>query len=254
MLNKFLHYIVLVFITVPLFAQDSITYTDSLAMLQDTVFETAPPKMAVNSPVYSKRSFKTDFKEKYSDADFKYETKAVTKTWWDRFLEWLDSLFGNKSGNASNVNWVDLFLYTVAFLVMGGVIYLIVRSVLNKESIWIFGRSRKKIHVQDAEAENIHVMDFKQLVEDTKATGNYRLALRYYYLWLLKKLSAREIIDWHWDKTNSDYLYEIKDNNLRKNFEYLSYVYDHSWYGDFPIDETAFVKAERSFKKTINTL
>ncbi|TRW27433.1 DUF4129 domain-containing protein [Flavobacterium zepuense] len=208
-------------------------------------------------PLTQKRSFKDGFKSKYNGPEFTYVVKAKAKFMWDRFLEWLawliDAIFGGGE-KTKNSGWVAVLIRVLAFAVIGFVVYIIVRSIMNKEGLWIFGRSRKNIGVQDADVENIHEMDFNALIEDTKANGNYKLAVRYYYLWLLKKLSAREIIDWHWDKTNMDYLYEIKDNALRADFEYLSYVYDHSWYGDFPVDGPAFAKAEKAFKKTFNTL
>lgn len=261
-MNKYIIYILLFCISLPALSQ---VKTDTIVSEGTTETFTDPPPVAdakdenppeaVAAPVYANRTFKPGYKDNYHGPEFEYETKALKKTQWDRFKEWLSSLFGSKkSADKNSIDWVDIIIKTIAIIVIGFVIYLIARSVIDKEGMWIFGRSRKKITVSEAQAENIHEMNFKELIEDTKAAGNYRLALRYYYLWLLKTLSYHEIIDWHWDKTNSDYLYEIKDNALRKDFEYLSYVYDHSWYGDFPIDENAFAKAERSFKKTLNTL
>lgn len=207
--------------------------------------------------VYKDRKFAKNFKDKYTDSDFTYETKTQAKSQWDRFLEWLyrliDDIFsvGNKTQKTSAFTIV---MRIIAVLIIGLAIYMIVRALLNKEGMWIFGRSRKNISVQDINEEDLHQMDFNKLTESTKKDGDFKLAIRYYYLWLLKKLSDNEIIDWHWDKTNSDYLYEIKNSSLKKDFEYLSYVYDYSWYGDFPIDEAAFLKAEKAFKKTLNTL
>jgi len=235
------------------------TLTDPAAMaeevLPDTIEQSDPPEVVYAEPVYTSRSFKPDFKKKYEDEDFVYVEKEAKKSLWQRFIDWLFS-GSSKKQNRANYTWLGYLFRIAAFIIIGVVVYLIVRMILNKQGMWIFGRSRGKIgpDIEDDIAVNIHETDFKQLIEDTKATGNYRLALRYYYLWVLKMLSYREIIAWDRDKTNSDYLYEIKDNGLRRDFEYLSYVYDHSWYGDFPIDERAFAKAERSFKKTLNTL
>lgn len=253
-MNKFLTYIVLFHI--PLFATAQTTVADTVTQTPVEVFREAPDAQQADGatatePIYTNRSFESNFKEKYNDPDFDYRPKPVQKSFWDILGEWILILLG---GSGIAFGWVGILIKTVAFIAIAFIIYLIVRSVLNKESMWIFGRARKKVITEDAEAENIHEMDFSRLIDETKTAGNYRLALRYYYLWVLKQLSLREIIDWNWDKTNTDYLYEIKDGKLRKDFEYLSYVYDYSWYGDFPVDEKAFAKAERSFKKTLNTL
>ncbi len=233
----------------PLTVPASITQ-DSIIMLPA---HAAEPE---NTLYYKERKFDEGFQDNYSGSDFEYE-KTVPKSDWDRFKEWLirflNRLFSS-SGDAPEANWLVILIRILAFAAIGLVVYFIVRAILNKESLWIFGRANKKIAAHDLAEENIHEMDFATLVTDTTRSGNYRLAVRYYYLWLLKKLSNRELIQWHWDKTNSDYLYEINDKGLKKDFEYLSYVYDHSWYGGFPVDEKAFQKAEKAFQKTLNTL
>lgn len=213
--------------------------------------------VADTTVVYAQREFRDNFKESYTDDDFEYEPKTQAKNAWDRILEAINDFFRKLfgTGNKSESSGIGTFLtYLVAGTVVIFAVYMIARAILDKESAWIFGKSRKNIAVQDIDGENIHEMNFPVLVEDTIATGNYRLAIRYYYLWLLKELSEREIIEWHYDKTNSDYAYEIKKESLKKQFEYLSYVYDYSWYGEFPISENAFAKVRKAFRETLNTL
>ncbi|MEL1244094.1 DUF4129 domain-containing protein [Flavobacterium sp. DGU11] len=227
------------------------------ATTQDSIMAPVVTAQAAETVYYKDRKFDKGLKEKYSDREFQYETKTVAKSQWERFWEWVGRVidrifnFGDKTQKADGFT---IFIRILAFGVIGLAVYLIARAILNKEGYWIFGRGNKKIAAFDISDENIHEMDFRKLVDETKQTGDYKLTVRYYFLWVLKKLSNREIIDWHWDKTNSDYLYEIRDNKLKKDFEYLSYVYDYSWYGDFPLDEKAFEKAEKAFQKTLNTL
>ncbi len=247
-MNKLFFYILIAFAPVQLSAQE--TVTDSISTVTFVPVDAAT--------VYTPRNFEPGFKERYTGNDFVYERKAVAKSGWERFKEWLanvlDEIFSFGDG-AQRTPTYAFIIRIAGIIILLMVVYFIVSAILGKEAnLWIFGRSRKNIAVQDIHQENIHQMNFAQLVEETKQNKNYRLGIRYYYLWLLKKLSNREIIDWHWDKTNTDYLYEIKDASLRKDFEYLSYVYDYSWYGEFDIDETAFRKAEKAFIKTINSL
>ena len=60
------------------------------------------------------------------------------------------------------------------------------------------------------------------LISEAESNNNYRLAIRYYYLWLLKGLSEKEIIDYDPEKTNSDYQYEIKTPEISEQFAYTS--------------------------------
>lgn len=226
----------------------------------DIVITEAPPPAAeypvqLQDTAYAQREFKPDVKSRYSGTDFDYNIRPRAKTSWDRFWEavgrFLEDLFTVSEGGAKTS---VIIVRIVLGVVVLGVIYLIVMSLIGKKGLWIFSKSHKNISAQDITEEDIRQMNFGEMINETKEQGNYRLAIRYYYLWLLKRLTNREIIEWHWDKTNNDYLYEIKNTILKQDFEYLSYIYEYSWYGDFPIDEAAFGKAEKAFQKTLNTL
>jgi len=246
-------YILLIILVIGSFAARAQADTVYAPLVEEVEFKTT----ALDTLFYNDTKFDRDFQEKYSGSDFKYEEKVVAVSQWDRFWDWVARFirdiftFGDASKAASAL---VIIVRVVAVLIILFITYLIVRSILNKESMWIFGKRSRKISVQDVTEQDIHVMDFDKLITETRHSGNYRLAVRYYYLWLLKKLSVKDVIDWHFDKTNSDYLYEIKDANLKRDFEYLSYLYDYSWYGEFPLDEAAFAKAENAFHKTFNTL
>ncbi len=211
------------------------------------------PLVPAEQPRYTTRKFKEGYKGKYSGRDFNYEEEPVSQSLWSRFLEWLSRVLSGSNDDGST-SAAGIIWYIVAVVIILMVAYFIAWAIMGKESKWIFGRGRRNIEVYDTDAENIHEMDFATLIEQTRREGNYRLAVRYYYLWLLKKLSFREIIEWHTDKTNTDYYYEIKDPALRDDFKYLSYVYDHSWYGEFQIDNSDYAQAERAFQKTLNKL
>jgi len=247
------------------FAQDEMyadsVYPDTVTYIEEVVLEEQArikpnTDAPAEKPVYTNRSFKKGYKENYTGSKFEYTEKPRTESLWDRFWAWVWRLINGyyNSNEDGSVSGFGMLFYIGAVLFVLLAAYFIARAVMKKDGVWIFGKSRKNISVYDADDENIHEMDFSTLIAQTRQAGNYRLGIRYYYLWLLKKLSYREIIIWHTDKTNSDYQYEIKDPALKREFEYLSYVYDHSWYGEFPIDEAAFSKAEKAFLKTINTL
>mgnify|MGYP006155083877 FL=1 len=67
-------------------------------------------------------------------------------------------------------------------------------------------------------------------------------------------MSAKQLIEWDVEKTNSDYLYEIKNTSIKSQFEYVSYLYNYIWYGEFELDEVTFVKAKKAFDNLINSL
>ncbi|WP_146185125.1 DUF4129 domain-containing protein [Flavobacterium pallidum] len=196
-----------------------------------------------------------DLKKKYNSDEFIYETRSKKKNAWERFLEWLREVFGGNDGNGKSKSVLNLFMKILAGAIILFVIFLIVKAVMNKEGKWIFGkRSDKSILRYDDLEKDLQSVDFEKLIRDTKISGEKRLMIRYYYLWLLKKMSAQGYIEWDTEKTNSDYLNELKHADFRTNFEYLSYLYNYIWYGEFDIDEKALATAAAAFEKTIKSI
>lgn len=231
--------------------------TDSLATGTKKVVHYTEKDIKIDQESIPSVHFDNNFKSKYKSNEFTYEFESTSKSWWDRFVEWLEQLFkdifGLSSGVSSTaVDWTINILATVIILL---VIYLIVKSILNEEGQWVFGKSTTKKIISHEDIErNLRYIDFEKLIKDTLKSGDNRLAIRYYYLWILKKMSEKSIIDWNQEKTNSDYLYEIKSDVLRKDFEYVSYLYNYIWYGEFEIDNATFEHALQALEKTLKSI
>jgi uncharacterized protein DUF4129 len=196
-----------------------------------------------------------DLKKKYDSGEFVYEVRSKKKNAWDRFLEWLREIFGSNDGNNNSGNGLNLFLNITAGLIILFVIFLIAKAIMNKEGKWIFGKSSDRNILRYDEIEkDLQSVDFEKLIRETQISGEKRLMIRYYYLWLLKKMSAQGYIEWDPEKTNSDYLDELKQADFKTDFEYLSYLYNYIWYGEFDLDEQALFKAAQAFEKTIKSM
>jgi hypothetical protein len=233
---------------------------------QDTIVREEPPKIAavkytekdikIDSAAVEPVHFTKNFKKKYTDSDFVYEYKAPEKSAWDHFKEWLASLLQNllSSTEQGSLSLVNILINSIAVLVIILVIYFIVKSLINKEGQWIFGKNSNKRNVNYSDIEkNIHLLDFEKLIKESIQAGEKRAAIRYYYLWLLKVMAQNRYIEWDIEKTNSDYLYELQRPDHKEDFTYLSYLYNYIWYGEFEIDENMFKKAENRFKNSIKT-
>lgn len=199
-----------------------------------------------------------NLKDKYVGEEFIYERSVETSGWWTKFKKWLSDFFRdlfdlNSDVQASKIADTALTIFYVAVFLL--VIFFIVKAIINKEGNWVFGKSSDKniIPIKDIE-NNIHAADFKTLISDAENSRNFRLAIRFYYLWLLKSLSAAEIIVYDVEKTNSDYYYEIANEDLKKQYSYTSYLYNYIWYGEFEIDQNQFDKAKSAFAQFLNTI
>lgn len=240
-------------VSVPVWSQDSLAVAKT-----QTVKYTEKDIYVDKEPILFKPKFTSNFKQKYKSSEFQYEVKVAEKSTWNRFKEWLaywfKKIFGLSSMDTSS-KYLEYTLKTIAALIVIYVIYLIVKIILNKEGKWIFGKSTtRKIYTDEEIEKNLIYVDFEKLVQETLKNGDNRLAIRYYYLWVLKRLAEKNIIDWHTEKTNSDYLYEIQSTDLRTDFQYLSYLYNYIWYGEFEMNEETFSNAKKAFEKTLKSI
>lgn len=219
----------------------------SLLWAQDTIVERDSSQLDVTY-------FKENFKENYSGDDFNYtinDTGGVNliQRVLRSFFGWLRDVFG------FDIDFIDY--QTLEYIVYGllGVIvlYLLIKFLLQNPVSSVFKTEDKAIDGFTYVEENIEQIDFDKLINKALKEANYRLATRYMYLKSLKSLANKKTIEWHFDKTNSDYLNEIKDSKLKALFKRISYIYDYVWYGEFPIDEDSFNKNKDDFNQLIKT-
>lgn len=203
------------------------------------------------------KKFEPNFQDKYADSEFIYEKVKEIKdpSAWDKFLnaiiEFLARFFTSSSSSTS-FSWLTLIFKIVAILVICFVVYLIVKIIIKQDGNFFFGKKNKSLLVSDFNEDNIHAINFSDSITNAKSSKQYRLAIRYYYLWVLKSYTDKKIIEWDIEKTNRDYSNEIASQITKNQFQYLSYLYDYIWYGEFSIDDIEFTKAETHFLKAIN--
>jgi len=113
----------------------------------------------------------------------------------------------------------------------------------------VFSNESKTIDSIHFTEETLSVTNFDKLIKKALKNNNYRLATRYEYLKSLQQLSQKEIIKWNYDKTNSEYLNEIKNKTTKDLFKKASYIYDYVWYGEFFINKDHFNQNQLVFNQ-----
>lgn len=192
--------------------------------------------------------FKENIKERYSDSDFNYDINDtggvnLIQGIFRKLFRWLGELFGIE------IDFIDYqtLEYIVYSLLALGSVYLLIKFLLQSPIQSVFKTEEQTIEKFQYVEEDITEVNFDSLIKKALKDNNYRLATRYLYLASLKKLTRKNIIDWHYDKTNNDYLNEIQDEKVKAYFKRVSYIYDYVWYGEFSIDETSFNKNKQDF-------
>lgn len=209
---------------------------DSLEIKTDTIVYNK------NIEISKVRTFKASINERYNGKDFEYQEEIKEKS---------------SSTDLGILNFFAFFMQGIfPFLLGGFIIFLILKAVLGFDAkFWKPSKKSKKLTDQLIyEDEDLHELNLEELLEQAIENKNFRLAIRYYYLTSLKGLSTKEIIEYHKDKTNSEYLFEIENTAIRKEFSYLSYIYSYVWYGEFHVNEASFTIAQNKYQSFLNRL
>lgn len=220
-----------------LFGQADSTQHLNTTTSPDVSSETAP------APPES-RHFSPGFAERYKDKSFNYieKVKKPQSTEPGFFTKLLMNLFG------SNFFTAVVKLIRIGLFVLGlWLLYLLVSIFMGKNGNWLFNDKSGSLVRYGVDEDVTGDTDFSTLISKSLADGDYRTAIRYQYLHLLQKLNAGGKIEYHTEKTNADYLYEIRDQKLARSFQYVSYIYDHAWYGEFDLDANDYSRAENAF-------
>jgi hypothetical protein len=97
--------------------------------------------------------------------------------------------------------------------------------------------------------ENIETLDIQSLLDEAVRAGNFKLAVRLYYLRLLKLLNEAQVIVWKKDKTNRDYLAELFSRDFHfSDIRRLTLFYESVWYGDHMLQAENFQSVRNQFE------
>ncbi|AEE20470.1 secreted protein [Dokdonia sp. 4H-3-7-5] len=193
------------------------------------------------------------------DDEFNYREATPEDTWWSRFKRKIDDLYNAfirwlTGGNEATGVWAVIVELLPYLLIVGLLVFFVWLFMKIDSGSLLMEKIKAPETLLSDDEELIQRQDLDQLIEQAIAAGNYRLAVRFYYLRVLQKMSEHDLIDWQVQKTNHDYLFEIEDLNLRNQFRKVTDIYDYIWYGNFEVDETAFAKAKTSFTQINNQL
>ena len=206
--------------------------------------------VAVDSSKIIPKHFSENLSEKYSGNDFDYDVmEGEAENYLGRAITWFFNRMGDIFGFHLSPEAYQIIKIIVYILLIVFAIYILVKLLVGDNASSFFSRKSKMVAPLNIQEEHIENIDLDSYIKNALKEENYRLAIRYMYLKSLKSLSLNNIIDWHFEKTNSDYYREIKNAALKENFKKTSYLYDNIWYGEYALDKAGFENAEKDFER-----
>jgi hypothetical protein len=132
--------------------------------------------------------------------------------------------------------WVTRFLY----LILGGIVLLTIYVIAIRNRLFIFYSSPRKLQANDEANVESSVQALEEKIEAAIQAGNYRQAVRYMYLRTLRTADEKGIIKFAIQKTNQEYISQLRGKPIAREFGFLTSVYEWSWYGGFDIRPEQF--------------
>lgn len=189
-----------------------------------------------------------------SQKEFEYLNAETEESWWSRFKKWLNHkyqqfiswLFGEYSPGSFLSWFIGILPFLLILLLLGLIAWLFSRLSPGGK---IFQKPDNPQVFLSEEEELVRKEDLPVLIQKAVKNGQFRLAVRYYYLNELRELEEAEHIRYEFQKTNLDYREEIEDDTIRKLFSEITKIYEFIWYGGFDVSESDYRLAEKGFLK-----
>jgi len=226
-----------------LLATHSAKADQNLLLVQDSVFE----GKAISFDSIRMETYRQDSAYNY-DQEAEYEENVFSRLLY-RFLNWISDATGIRFG-------YGLF-QVLKYLLIGMASYLVIRFFLSTS---LSGLAEKKIEeinsidstLVDADMSSV---DLSKLIEQAEERKDFRLALRFNYLKLLRNLDDKQLIHWKAEKTNSDFIQELKPSRIKSEFIDITRLYEYVWYGEFELSTIEeYQESKKAFDSLFNTL
>lgn len=172
------------------------------------------------------------YEELKNDSDRKgYLAEEISGSGFN-FFKWLDSILPDH-GIGPQLRY---FLTKVLpYLVLAAAIILILLRITGFSSTASLRNYNKKQGGGKvfSDEEDIQREDLESKQQKAIQKENYRLAFRYVYLRILKRLDENNLIDWKPFKSNLEYEMELSSKSFASEYKQITRAYEFIWYGDF---------------------
>lgn len=147
----------------------------------------------------------------------------------------------------------EVLKYSLFGLVILVLAFIVIRLIAGGS---VFGNKKvekEKIFTLEDIEDNLHEVDVESFLNNALLQRDFRLAIRLYYLAILKELSLSGKILWKKDKTNGVYLREMYSHPNITDFRETTYIYEYVWFNEtMPFGTDDFEKARPVFRNMLN--
>ena len=172
------------------------------------------------------------------------------------YRDYFDSLLRAKkiiTPARRNTSWQYTITRILSWIGVIGILVFLVYKLIPGGSFF-FIRNRKNTERSIEELEEERSESLASMIESAMSKGDYRTATRYLFLQTIKKLSLKGYLEEGKNKTNYQYISELRKQPWVNEFASLSMRYEFIWYGEYPVSGEMFEHIYKSFNLFQNKL
>ena len=145
------------------------------------------------------------------------------------------------------------FMQVVAILLLIGLVGYGAYVILKQPRAKKIASDGTEITLENVE-HYIHETDLERFLREALANKDYNQAIRLYYLQMIKDLSLKNAIQWSREKTNRQYLREMRQHPLSIDFQRLTQTFERVWYGNSTLTANDYAALEPAYKSFLSSI
>ncbi|MBS1645724.1 MAG: DUF4129 domain-containing protein [Bacteroidetes bacterium] len=186
----------------------------------------------------------------FSDKNFVYQQSVKpSQNGIELFLQWLTDMLGKSFFKTPENSYTAVKFLFIGFFV-AGVFFVLYQSNFRK-MFYLKSKNITNNSFSDM-PEDLNTIDILWLIQKAFNEKDYRLAMRWYFLYALQTLSSAQKIVWVPSKTNSEYQNELQNQELKKEFHQLTHTFEHVWYGGHLTTENTYMDYKNKTERFIS--
>ncbi len=142
------------------------------------------------------------------------------------------------------------------FFVITLLLYVLINYIGGTKILYNANVRRKlPVALEDIET-NLVAVDVESFLKQALKENDYRLAIRLYYLAIIKRLALNGAIVWKRDKTNGHYMRELRRAKHTKlqEFRNVTRIFEYVCYSDILFDKGKFEEVRIDFRNLLTAL
>ncbi len=236
------------------------SFVDTLSLEDLEVTDTSQAYIDEYQPIVPKNDYQK-LSQKYYQEDINpkdFDTNA-----WKKATNGLDYSIEKEeekpqSKNLPSFNFSPFWLSVIKwFFIIAGISILafIILKFVGEGNV--FGRQSRRVYAPSVTIDLEHIeedlqnAEFDAFIQQAITKKQFTLAIRLYYLAIIKELNITGAIKWKKDKTNSAYIREMRQHKLIEPFRRITNIFERVWYGDAAFEEADFYSLQPVFQDVL---